>query len=313
MEYNEIDTTKIDEIVVPKKTTEQLFKDCLVDLDTPPPPLDVLVYIGVSDRGIKTPSITRGEVSCIYAPSKAKKSFAKSLIEAAFVGGNSEHYSKHFVGNRRTEGMLISIDTEQGEFYAQRSFRRIEQIVGSRYKNYIPLKMRKQTVKDRLRLIDWIIYKSEYRNKIDMITIDGLADLVENTNDIEVSTALAEKLLQWSAIGLHICFVLHKNPNSQKARGHLGSITTIKCETMISMDGLCDDNGNPTDEKNTVKISCSHSRGISFEPFYLTVNREGLPFTHTNEHENNYVPFGYKEPPLKLIDNKDAFETEIPF
>ena len=310
MEYEKIDISAIEEIEVAEKTHEQIFKECFLDLDKPIKPLDVLVYIGLDDRGFKSPSITRGEISCIYAPSKVKKSFLKSLIEAAFIGGNANHYSDIIVGNRRTEGYLISVDTEQGEWYAANSFKRPERIVGERYSKYIPLQMRKQKVKDRLRLIEWLIYKSKYAGKIDMITIDGLADLVENTNDIVLATELAEKLLRWSAEKMHICFILHKNPNSQKARGHLGTVTTIKTESMISVDALTDENGEG--EKNTVKVKCGYSRGASFEPFYLTVNDDSLPFTHSEETNNVFVPFDYKEKPLENIEPKDAF-NDVPF
>ena len=241
MEFEEIDLEKIEKAgQVKEKTSKELFDECFIDLDKPPKPLDVLVYVGRDGQGDKVPALTRGEFSCIYAPSKAKKSFNKSLIEAAFIGGQTENYSDHILGNRRTEGYIVSIDTEQGEYYAVNSFRRVERIVGSRYPKYVPLQMRKQGVKDRLRLIEWIIYESEYAGKIDFLTIDGLADLVPNTNDIILSTELAEKLLRWSAESLHICFILHKNPSSQKARGHLGTVVTIKAETCISMDRITD-------------------------------------------------------------------------
>lgn len=302
------------EPVKKEKTFDELFKECFVDLDAPVKPLDVLVYMGLDTQGRRVPSITRGEISCIYAPSKAKKSFNKSLVEAAFIGGDTIKYSNLIYGNRRTDGYVISIDTEQGEFYAANAFRRVERMVGNRYPKFLPFQMRKQSVKDRIRFIDNLICNSKYSGDIDIITIDGLADLVTNTNDIETSAELAEKLLQWSALGLHICFILHKNPNSQKARGHIGSVTTIKCETMISMDRLIDENGEG--EKNTVKISCSHSRGIGFEDFYLTVNKEGLPFTHTFADKNDYVPNKIElkeEKPTHNASVKEAFGDDIPF
>ena len=312
MEYLKIEDLTAD--LALEKTPEQIFKECFVDLDAPIKPLDVLVYFGVDDRGDKSPAITRGELSCIYAPSKVKKSFLKTLVESAFIGGNHNIYSDQIVGNRRTEGYLISIDTEQGEFYAANSFRRPERIVGSRYKNYIPLQMRRQGAKDRLKVLEWLIYKSPYAGKIDMITIDGLADLIDNTNDIIVSTELAENLLRWSGEGIHICFILHKNPGSGKARGHIGTITAIKCETMISIDALTDEDGNG--EKNTVKISCGRSRGLGYNEFYLSVNKDSLPFTHENEMDNDFERRlqDYKEPPLKNVEPKEAFGTNgVPF
>ena len=308
MNYEELEVSKFIDKPIREKTIQELLDECFVDLDKPVKPLDVLVYIGMDETGKRTPAITRGEVSCIYAPSKAKKSFAKSLIEASFVGGNTGNYTSHFVGNRRTKGYLIALDTEQGEFYAPNSFRRVERMVGNRYEKYLPFQMRRQTVKDRLRLVEHFIYKSKYKGKIDMITIDGLADLVPNTNDIEVSTELAEKLLRWSGEGIHICFILHKNPNSQKARGHLGTVSTIKAETLISIDRITDGEGNIT-ERNTVKLSCSHSRGRDFEDFYLTVNDEGLPFTHSEQMDNIFKPQTSKE--LPKIESKDAFD--VPF
>jgi len=295
-----------------EKTAFEIYKESKVDLDREVKPLDVLIYIGFDEQGNPAPAITRYECSCIYAPSKAKKSYAKSLLESAYIGGNTINFTEHFVGNRKTEGYLISIDTEQGEFYATNAFRRVERIVGKRYENYIPFELRRQSVKDRLKLIEWLIYESKYAGKIDLITIDGLADLVTNTNDIETSAELAESLLRWTSEGMHICFILHKNPNSQKARGHLGTVSTIKCETLISMDRLIDENGNG--ERNTVRISCSHSRGRDFEPFYLTVNKQGLPFTHTIDTDNDFDSrmSDYIEQPLPNLTAIEAFK-DTPF
>ena len=80
MEYEEIDVSKFIDKPIKEKTIQELFKECLVDLDAEVKPLDVLVYVGKDERGFKAPAITRGELSCIYAPSKAKKSFLKTLI-----------------------------------------------------------------------------------------------------------------------------------------------------------------------------------------------------------------------------------------
>lgn len=281
----EVSLDNIEETINNAGNPKDIFNDCLVDLKKELPPIDTIVYVGTDYKGRKVSAITRFECSCIYAPSKAKKSFAKSLLEAAYIGGGISTYTKHFVGTNRADRYLISIDTEQGEFYAQRSFRRVGKMVGKDYPKYIPLQLRKKSVKDRLELIRWIVYDSPYAGKIDLITIDGLADLVTNTNDIELSTQLAEEMMKWTAEGLHVCFILHKNSGSQKARGHIGTVSTIKAETLISIDNITDDAGNIT-EKNTVRISCSHSRGIYFEDFYLTINEDGLPFTHTDEKDN---------------------------
>jgi len=304
----------IEDKVVTEESTDYaaMLKDCLVDLDKKLAPIETIVNVGFDYRGKNVPAITRYECSCIYAPSKAKKSFAKSLIEAAYIGGNTSKYTEHFVGTNREERYIISLDTEQGEFYAQRSFRRVGEMVGRKYEKYLPIQLRKKSVADRLNLIRWLIYESEYKGKIDLITIDGLADLVVNTNDIITSSELAEEVMKWTAEGLHVCFILHKNNGSQKARGHIGTVSTIKAETLISIDNITDDSGNIL-EKNTVKISCSHSRGMPFEDFYLTVNEQGLPFTHTDPSDNIFKTSEEKKA-LPIPSVKDAFGSEdIPF
>jgi hypothetical protein len=309
------ETINIEEKVENKKSPENIFKDSLVDLDKHLKPLDVMIYYGVDERGKKVPAMTRGEFSCIVAKSKTKKSFNKTLIESAFVGGKTNNYTDLIVGNRKKDNYIISIDTEQGEFYAQKSFGRVERITGFRYDKYLPLQMRKKSIQERLEMIEWLIYESEYKGKIDFLFIDGIADLVYNTNDIEEGVKIGERLLKWTADGnLHISTIIHKAGNTDKARGHLGTAIQIKAETIILMDALTDDQGNVIDN-NTVIVRCGMSRGKNFEPFYLSVDNEGLPFTHRDAKRKEHPSDVYEIPTGNL---KDAFENNdnddgIPF
>ena len=282
-----------------------ILRECIVDLDAPDVPLDTLVHIGHDERGKKCSVITRGEYSCIVASAKTKKSFCKSLITAAYVGGNTNRFSDHIVGNRKNEGYIIDLDTEQGVFYAKRTFKRVEELVGNRYKNYVPIATRSKSVSERLGLIEWLIYKSPYAGKIDLLLVDGIADLVYNTNDIEEGAKVAEMMLRWTSTGLHICNVIHKAGNNDKARGHLGTAVTIKAESIIFMDRLEDDNGNLL-EKNTVKVRCGYVRGKDFEDFYLTVNDQGLPFTHSDPNDNVFNK-PREEKPLPTMSPEVAF------
>ena len=74
----------------------------------------MLLYYGYDDNNNRVPALTRGEFSCIVAQSKTKKSFNKSLIEACFLGGKSDSYTDHIKSTNKTDGYIISIDTEQG-------------------------------------------------------------------------------------------------------------------------------------------------------------------------------------------------------
>jgi len=285
----------VDESNLPeRKSGKEIFNDCFVDLDRPIKDLDVLLYYGFYNQNKRVAALTRGEYSCIVAPAKNKKSFNKSLIVASYIGGGTNEYTDHILKGNNSTGYIIDLDTEQGEYYAQRTFQRVERLVGYRHKKYTPLESRKKTVEERIALIDWVVYESPYKDKIDLIIVDGIADLVYNTNDIESGAKLAEKMLKWTANGnLHMCLIIHKVNGADKARGHLGTAVTIKAETIIFMDSITDDNGKLL-EKNTVKIRCGYVRGMQFDDFYLTINDEGLPFTHNEVTNNNFskdVPF----------------------
>jgi hypothetical protein len=197
-------------------------------------------------------------------------------------------------------------------FYAKKTFKRVERLAGGRYKNYIPLQTRNKSVPERKELINWLVYESEYAGKIDLLLVDGIADLVYNTNDIEEGAKLAEDMLKWTSTGLHMCLVIHKAGGADKARGHLGTAVTIKAESIIFMDRITDEAGNIT-QRNTVKVRCGYVRGLDFDDFYLTVNKDGLPFTHSIESDNVFQS-NKEEKPLPKIDPKDAFnEGDVPF
>ena len=72
----------IQDTAIPEESGEDyaaMLKDCLVDLNKELAPIEPIVHVGFDYKGNKVAAITRYECSCIYAPSKAKKSFAKSF------------------------------------------------------------------------------------------------------------------------------------------------------------------------------------------------------------------------------------------
>ncbi|MBR3773299.1 MAG: hypothetical protein IKK86_02585, partial [Alistipes sp.] len=67
-----------------------------------------------------------------------------------------------------------------------------------------------------------------------LVVIDGIADLQYNTNDLEESERIVMELMALSSLySCHILSVLHTNPNSDKARGHVGSSLQRKAETVL--------------------------------------------------------------------------------
>ena len=106
------------------------------------------------------------------------------------------------------------------------------------------------------------------RYPFDLIVIDGIADLQRNTNDLEESDALVGALMSLSTkTNTHILCVLHTNPGSDKARGHLGSSLQRKAETVIFVhrNGECS------------VVEPQFCRNEPFERFAFQVNSDGLP------------------------------------
>jgi len=134
-----------------------------------------------------------------------------------------------------------------------------------RYKTY---SLRQYEPKIRFDFIDYMLYESEFKNDIGLVSIDGFVDLVTDFNSLEQSTQLTEKLLQWtSKVNCHITGILHKNFGTSKPVGHVGSSVLKKAETVMFIEK----------ENELTKVTCEYSRNIPFDEFYFEVNENWLP------------------------------------
>jgi len=283
-------------LIVPKENIpaeeisdyKKLFNTCFIDLKKKMTHPEILISIGTDSKNYPIPVCTSGEFSCTVAPSKTKKSFLKSLFSSVYIGGKSNIYTDHIRGHRKEDFYILDIDTEQGEYYAQRTFQRTMRLCGAEYENYLPIYTRKLSNIERIKLTDWILYESQYKGKIKLVLIDGIADYVQDANNLVMSNEIAHFLLKWTdELKIHIHTIIHKTWGADKATGHLGSAVTKKAETLIFIDPLMDEKGKIYNY-NTVKVRCGVSRGKMFDDFYLSINSEGLPFTHTEEYDNKF-------------------------
>ena len=121
----------------------------------------------------------------------------------------------------------------------------------------LPPHERKQRMYDAMRLMHY-----------DLVVIDGIADLQRNTNDLEESDALVTELMALSTLAeTHILCVLHTNPGSDQARGHLGSSLQRKAETVLFVHRVGE----------TSVVEPQFCRNEPFERFAFTINEEGIP------------------------------------
>jgi hypothetical protein len=266
---NDIEPTPLDFLDV--------HNDCYVDLSEEMIAPEILISIGTHPyKGNQYPTsvMTAGEFSAIVAVSKAKKSFLKSAFLGSYIGGDANLLFGNIQSHRKEDFTILDFDTEQGKYYAQRTFRRVAEISNRNYPNYHCYATRQLTSLQRLQLIDYCLNNQEtlYKTKVKLIAIDGIADLVENTNDIVMSKEASDYVMKWTYDhNIHITTVIHKAAATGKPLGHLGTYILKKAETVIELD-INDD------EEKSVQVSNPYARGYTFDTFTFSVNKDALPY-----------------------------------
>lgn len=250
-------------------------EDCFVNsqelIDYPPVAIsygEKLLKTKTGDQLLPIPLGTFGNLSCVSAPPKTKKTFFISLLASVFLSGSNIYGGK--IKGHRGNGHLVHIDTEQGLWHCQRVFKRIFEMDTNINKNiYHTFGLRAIGYKTRLEFIEYYLEKKI--NSPSLVIIDGIADLVSDVNSLEESNAVVQKLMEWSSkFNCHIINVIHQNYGSAKMTGHLGSFLEKKCETHIELEAN-------TVNKDWVTVKCKRSRGYAFDTFSFEINDFGFP------------------------------------
>ena len=173
---------------------------------------------------------SEGNISAVVGEAKSKKTF----LCTAIVGSMLEMPASHKFGIEHNFCRVLWVDTEQSREHIQKVLFRINLLSRLALKSSLPhilmQTLREESPKDRLQVLRFAI---EY-HKPKLVVVDGVSDLLMNTNNLEESEALVAELLTLSTTySCHIMCVLHTNPNSDKARGHLGSTLMRKAETVL--------------------------------------------------------------------------------
>lgn len=177
------------------------------------------------------PVSARGNLTCIQGKSKVGKSAVIAAILGACQRGNhacsGDTLCFEWQGN--DSGAIIHLDTEQsgGDWHAlvRRSVKRSGLPAVSTRLVSLPLVRFARS--ERLAILELALEKELQRQGgIDIVIIDGVADLCSSPNDEAESLELISRLhaLAQEYRAAIIC-VLHENPSSVegKTRGHLGS------------------------------------------------------------------------------------------
>ena len=173
---------------------------------------------------------SEGNISAVVGEAKSKKTF----LCTALVGSMLDAEGNRLFGIEKNFCRVLWIDTEQSREHIQKILFRINLMcsmpIDMDHIRVLTQTLREESPSKRLQLTDYAI--DYYRPKL--VVIDGVSDLLTNSNNLEESERLISHLLTLSSLySCHIMCVLHTNPNSDKARGHLGSTLMRKAETVI--------------------------------------------------------------------------------
>ncbi|MCF0201560.1 MAG: hypothetical protein HUK16_09455 [Bacteroidales bacterium] len=194
------------------------------------------------------PIFTRGGLSCISGKAKSCKSFLVALFAGEIL---------------RSGGVVLLIDTEQGEQYVVKSARRVLKLAGlpdnKLNNNFRMMDLRKFSPEERKSYTERAIKFFQP----DIVFIDGIRDLVRSINDEHEATEICTLLLQLTTENnTHICVVLHENKNDNNTRGHIGTEIMNKCETVLSV----------SKDGERFKVEPKVCRNKEFSSFYFIID-----------------------------------------
>ena len=246
------------------RRAETLVKRYIVDMSKQLPDEQPLISIDGSCI------CSRGNISAICGEAKSKKTFLASALVASAMVIPLDRLNNFKNVDKDMNMNVLWVDTEQGERHVRRVIDRISEMTGAKMGGLVTeprlmtLSLRELSPMDRYTVMNEAIKRYPF----DLIVIDGIADLQRNTNDLEESDALVGALMALSTnTNTHILCVLHTNPGSDKARGHLGSSLQRKAETVIFVhrNGECS------------VVEPQFCRNEPFERFAFRVSEEGIP------------------------------------
>ena len=253
------------------KSTNELSKkleSCRIDILEIIPPPEIAWEIRDDNSEEFNILGTHGNFSLVKGKAKSKKSFFISMAISAAVGEGI--LQNKLRGPLKDDfNQVLYFDTEQSKYHVQKAAKRICTQIGVEIpSNLNTYGLRKLSPAERLKLVEHAI---ENTPCLGFVVIDGIRDLITSINDEAEASNIASKLLKWTEEhNIHIVIVLHENPGSDKARGHIGTELMNKAETVIALQV------DKYDDDVSI-VSAGFCRNKSFQPFAIRITDDGLP------------------------------------
>ena len=223
-------------------------------------------------------------LSILKAQMKNGKTFAAVMFASAFLAGTWEGDELQTL--KTPEGIVIDggvlyVDTEQSKASTKKIRRRITKLfaiarnvsAGAKYsegdynaaadalnRRLYVANVRAHNVETRRKHIAQML---EYAKGVKLVIIDGIKDICNDFNNIADVAATMDVVTRWALqYDVHILCVLHENPSSDKARGHLGTELYNKATEII----------NVKREENFFRVTWEAIReGAGVEPLFFGI------------------------------------------
>jgi len=154
--------------------------------------------------------MSRCNISCVTGKAKVGKTFLMTLINIALLNKGGESVLTSFLPKGKDK--IIYIDTEQSKYHISLILNRIKAVVSDeKLNNVLMFNFDALSTQTRREYVEQLIYSIE---GVGIVIIDGVADLIYDTNDIRESAIMVDDLRKWATEkDLHIVNVLHQNPS----------------------------------------------------------------------------------------------------
>lgn len=230
-------------------------------------------------------------ITCIVAsPGSGKSSTMEAIVSSVL---NSESDNLHFTTTAKS---VLYIDFERTELDVWNSFYRV-MTRSNIYKDTetpsvkIVSFRRIPTAEERKKLIESLIIEF----KPELLLLDGIADLVDDTNSLPEAIQLKIWARRITSIYyLSIITTLHPNKGSNSPRGHIGSEMLRECENIMLIKVNDDESRTiTTDFEHGKSRNSGHAEGsfVWSESLNMFIGIETVKNSHKTATKTKLEPF----------------------
>jgi len=220
------------------------------------------LFISDRETGKLQPVAAPGDMITLLGAAKSLKTTEVGMIVAAALAGRQ-------VGNivYNNTGPVLWVDPEQGQYYFWETLRKVKVQARQDFDtdNLYAYGWRAKPPKERLAAAQ----RAVAAIKPTIVVLDGWADFMDDFNDIKEVMAAYNIVQTWTDQGITVFLVLHLNPESNRARGHAGTVAINKSDNILEVTRM-------KENDSIITVKNRDSRGRKFNAFDLVIGEDGI-------------------------------------